>query len=196
MKDFQDEQNCCFKPSQFQKMRKGLAASVTSATRRRQRRSTLPALSVQIWTRIWRKQTGRFAIVTGDWVKIGPDSGLQRVLSGVVTTRSLESDFINWSHRLQIYGLDLWNVGSILQFVEYVKSSGPHLDILINNSAPTLWLFLGASSQGYTTYAYSYSSSESSSLPRMLPVSPLACWLSPPPLVSAAGQQSPFSSSS
>ena len=33
---------------------------------------------------------------------------------------------------------------------------------------------LGASSQGYATYAYSYSSSESSSLPRMLPVSPLA----------------------
>ena len=94
---------------------------------------------------------GRFAIVTGGRIKIGLEVALRLLRDGctvIVTSRfpssaiqrySLESDYQTWSHRLQIFGLDLQDLGSILQFVEFVKSTVPHLDILINNAAQTLW---------------------------------------------------------
>ena len=95
--------------------------------------------------------SGRFAIVTGGRVKIGLEVALRLLRDGctvIVTSRfpssamqrySLESDYTTWSHRLQIFGLDLQDLGSILNFVEFVKSTVPHLDILINNAAQTLW---------------------------------------------------------
>ena len=95
--------------------------------------------------------TGRFAIVTGGRVKIGLEVALRLLRDGctvIVTSRfpssamqrySLEPDYTTWSHRLRIFGLDLQDLGSILQFVEFVKSTVPHLDILINNAAQTLW---------------------------------------------------------
>ena len=95
--------------------------------------------------------TGRFAIVTGGRVKIGLEVALRLLRDGctvIATSRfpssamrrySFEPDYTTWSHRLQIFGLDLQDLGSILKFVEFAKSTVPHLDILINNAAQTLW---------------------------------------------------------
>ena len=95
--------------------------------------------------------TGRFAIVTWGRVNIGLEVALRLLRDGctvIATSRfpssamrrySFELDYTTWSHRLQIFGLDLQDLGSILKFVEFAKSTVPHLDILINNAAQTLW---------------------------------------------------------
>lgn len=94
---------------------------------------------------------GRYAIVTGGRIKIGLETSLRLLRDGcfvIVTTRfpvdaakrySEEKDFDVWKHRLRIVHLDLQNMASIEEFLEYVQQNIPHLDILINNAAQTIF---------------------------------------------------------
>ena len=94
--------------------------------------------------------TGRYAIVTGGRIKIGFETALMLLRDGcfvIVTTRfpgnalskfSNHSDFDKWKDRLKILRLDLQDVQSINEFLNYVHETIPHLDILINNAAQTI----------------------------------------------------------
>lgn len=94
---------------------------------------------------------GRYAIVTGGRIKIGFETSLRLLRDGcfvVVTTRfpvnaaerfSKESDFDVWKHRLKIARLELQDMRSIEEFLVYVQQNIPHLDILINNAAQTIY---------------------------------------------------------
>jgi NAD(P)-dependent dehydrogenase (short-subunit alcohol dehydrogenase family) len=96
------------------------------------------------------KLEGKVALVTGARVKIGFQVGLMLLRSGaqlVVTTRfpndaalryAREPDFADWSHRLQIHGLDLRHAPSVELFTQYLDRHLPRLDILINNAAQTV----------------------------------------------------------
>jgi len=71
---------------------------------------------------------GRVALLTGGRVKIGYQAGLKLLRSGahlIVTTRfpcnaaaryAQEADFGDWSHRLEIFGLDLRNTPAVETF--------------------------------------------------------------------------------
>ena len=48
-------------------------------------------------------------------------------------------DFDVWKHRLKICRLDLQDMRTIEEFLVYVKQNIPHLDILINNAAQTIY---------------------------------------------------------
>jgi NAD(P)-dependent dehydrogenase (short-subunit alcohol dehydrogenase family) len=90
------------------------------------------------------------AIITGSRLKIGYQATLMMLRAGatvIATTRfpvdsakrfSAESDFHNWGHRLQIYGLDLRHTPSVELFCRYIESKYHRLDILINNAAQTV----------------------------------------------------------
>jgi len=94
--------------------------------------------------------TGKFAIVTGGRIKIGFHTAVRLLRDGcfvIVTTRfpvngwkvySELADFVSWKHRLRILALDLQDLANINKFLEDVKTTIPHLDILINNAAQTL----------------------------------------------------------
>lgn len=93
---------------------------------------------------------GRYAIVTGGRIKIGYETALRLLRDEcfvIVTTRfpanaaerfNKEKDFSVWKHRLKIARLDLQDMRSISEFLEYVQQNIPHLDILINNAAQTI----------------------------------------------------------
>ncbi|MBX7116034.1 MAG: SDR family NAD(P)-dependent oxidoreductase [Myxococcaceae bacterium] len=93
---------------------------------------------------------GKVALITGSRVKIGFQASLMLLRSGaqvIATTRfpndaaerySREPDFLEWSHRLNIHGLDLRHAPSVELFARYVESAYPRLDILINNAAQTV----------------------------------------------------------
>ncbi|KAL9964292.1 hypothetical protein ACROYT_G027913 [Oculina patagonica] len=93
---------------------------------------------------------GRYAIVTGGRIKIGYETAVRLLRDEcfvIVTTRfpvnaverfSNEKDFSVWKHRLKIARLDLQDMRSINEFLEYVHQNIPHLDILINNAAQTI----------------------------------------------------------
>ncbi len=93
---------------------------------------------------------GQTALVTGARLKIGYHIGLFLLRSGaelIATTRfpndasaryANEPDFAEWSHRLQIYGLDLRHAPSVEVFAQHIHSSRGRLDILINNAAQTV----------------------------------------------------------
>lgn len=49
-----------------------------------------------------------------------------------------EADYVEWAARLDIYGVDLLNLGEIPALVTHVTASYGRLDILINNAAQTL----------------------------------------------------------
>lgn len=49
------------------------------------------------------------------------------------------TDFDVWKQRLKICRLDLQDMKTIDEFLTYVKSTIPHLDILINNAAQTIY---------------------------------------------------------
>jgi NAD(P)-dependent dehydrogenase (short-subunit alcohol dehydrogenase family) len=51
---------------------------------------------------------------------------------------SQEKDFSDWSHRLQIHGLDLRHTPSVEIFSRYIEQHTPRLDLLINNAAQTV----------------------------------------------------------
>ncbi len=94
--------------------------------------------------------TGRIAIVTGGRIRIGYATALRLLRSGarvVVLTRfptdaairySKETDFLGWSERLAIHGLDFRDLTGVQKFPEIFLQNYPHLDILINNAAQTV----------------------------------------------------------
>ncbi|MDZ7968274.1 MAG: SDR family NAD(P)-dependent oxidoreductase [Nostoc sp. DedSLP03] len=101
-----------------------------------------------------RQQTadlrGTIAIVTGARVKIGYGVALRLLRNGatvIATSRfphdaakryATEPDFLEWQHRLQIYGLDLRHLHNVEQFTQHVCKFYPRLDIIINNAAQTV----------------------------------------------------------
>ena len=52
---------------------------------------------------------------------------------------SKQPDYSAWKSRLKIYQLDLQDLTSINNFLDFVEKIIPHLDILINNAAMTIW---------------------------------------------------------
>ncbi len=93
---------------------------------------------------------GQVALITGSRLKIGYQATLMMLRAGarvIATTRfpkdsalrfSRETDFSQWGHRLQIYGLDLRHTPSVELFCDYIIQTYPRLDILINNAAQTV----------------------------------------------------------
>jgi NAD(P)-dependent dehydrogenase (short-subunit alcohol dehydrogenase family) len=94
--------------------------------------------------------SGRVALLTGGRVKIGYQAGLKLLRSGahlIVTTRfprdsaaryAAEPDFVEWSNRLEIFGLDLRHVPSVEAFCRQVLSTHDRLDFIINNACQTV----------------------------------------------------------
>jgi NAD(P)-dependent dehydrogenase (short-subunit alcohol dehydrogenase family) len=93
---------------------------------------------------------GRVALLTGGRVKIGYQAGLKLLRCGarlVVTTRfprnaaarySREGDFAEWSHRLEIHGLDLRHTPAVEAFCRDIRSKLGRLDFIINNACQTV----------------------------------------------------------
>jgi len=93
---------------------------------------------------------GRVALVTGCRVKIGYQAGIKLLRSGatlIVTTRfprdsaaryARESDFSEWSDRLEIYGLDLRHTPSVEGFCRELLATRDRLDFIINNACQTV----------------------------------------------------------
>ncbi len=93
---------------------------------------------------------GQVALITGSRLKIGYQATLMMLRAGarvVATTRfpkdsalrfSMEPDFPDWGHRLQVYGLDLRHTPSVELFTDYIQETYQRLDILINNAAQTV----------------------------------------------------------
>jgi NAD(P)-dependent dehydrogenase (short-subunit alcohol dehydrogenase family) len=94
--------------------------------------------------------TGRVALLTGGRVKIGYQAGLKLLRAGahlIVTTRfprdsaaryAAEPDFAQWSHRLEIFGLDLRHTPSVEAFCAEIVATRDRLDFLINNACQTV----------------------------------------------------------
>ncbi len=101
-----------------------------------------------------REQTadlgGHYALVTGARVKIGFQASLKLLRAGahvVVTTRfpidaadryAREPDYGEFSHRLQIHGLDLRHTPSVELFARFLGERLPRLDYIINNACQTV----------------------------------------------------------
>ncbi len=93
---------------------------------------------------------GRVALLTGGRVKIGYQAGLKLLRSGahlIVTTRfphnaaaryAQEADFGEWSHRLEIFGLDLRDTPSVETFCRDLAASRERLDFIVNNACQTV----------------------------------------------------------
>jgi NAD(P)-dependent dehydrogenase (short-subunit alcohol dehydrogenase family) len=93
---------------------------------------------------------GRVALLTGGRVKIGYQAGLKLLRAGaqlIVTTRfprnsaaryAQESDFGEWAHRLEIFGLDLRHTPSVEAFCRVLLATRPRLDFIINNACQTV----------------------------------------------------------
>ena len=104
----------------------------------------------------WVKRTetadlrGRVALLTGGRVKIGYQAGIKLLRAGahlIVTTRfphdsatryAAEPDFKEWSHRLEIFGLDLRHTPSVEAFCKHVMTKYQRLDFIINNACQTV----------------------------------------------------------
>ncbi len=93
---------------------------------------------------------GRIALLTGGRVKIGYQAGLKLLRAGatlLVTTRfprdsaerySREPDFGEWSHRLQVFGLDLRHTPSVEAFCRELLATRTRLDFIVNNACQTV----------------------------------------------------------
>jgi NAD(P)-dependent dehydrogenase (short-subunit alcohol dehydrogenase family) len=93
---------------------------------------------------------GRVALLTGGRVKIGYQAGLKLLRAGaalIVTTRfprdsaaryAEEPDFGSWSHRLEIFGLDLRHTPSVEAFCSHMLATRERLDFIINNACQTV----------------------------------------------------------
>jgi NAD(P)-dependent dehydrogenase (short-subunit alcohol dehydrogenase family) len=93
---------------------------------------------------------GKVALLTGGRVKIGYQAGLKLLRSGahlIVTTRfprnaavryAQEPDFVDWSDRLEIFGLDLRHTPSVEAFCRDLVASRDRLDFIINNACQTV----------------------------------------------------------
>jgi NAD(P)-dependent dehydrogenase (short-subunit alcohol dehydrogenase family) len=94
--------------------------------------------------------SGRAALLTGGRVKIGYQAGLKLLRSGarlIVTTRfprdlaqryAQEADFGEWSHRLEIFGLDMRHTPSVEAFCRHLLATLPRLDFIVNNACQTV----------------------------------------------------------
>ena len=94
--------------------------------------------------------TGQVALVTGARVKIGYQAGLKLLRCGatlIATTRfprdaatryAEEPDFDRWSHRLEIYGLDLRHTPSVEAFCDHLTRRYGRLDHIISNACQTV----------------------------------------------------------
>lgn len=94
--------------------------------------------------------TGQVALMTGSRLKIGYHVSLMMLRAGatvIATTRfpadsairfAKEKDYIKWSSRLHIHGLDLRHTPSVELFCTYIENTYDRLDILINNAAQTV----------------------------------------------------------
>ena len=93
----------------------------------------------------------RHAIVTGARIKIGFEIALRLLRNGcsVVGTSRFPSDALarfkqvadydQFKDRLKLCYLDFEDLGSVSSFLSYVEETIPHLDILINNAAQTIY---------------------------------------------------------
>ncbi len=93
---------------------------------------------------------GRVALLTGGRIKIGYQAGLKLLRAGahlVVTTRfprdsakryAREPDFSEWSHRLEIFGLDMRSPSSVEALCRHLLDTHPRLDFIINNACQTV----------------------------------------------------------
>jgi NAD(P)-dependent dehydrogenase (short-subunit alcohol dehydrogenase family) len=104
----------------------------------------------------WRKRSesadlrGRVALLTGGRVKIGYQAGIKLLRAGahvIVSTRfprdsaaryAAESDFKEWGHRLEIFGLDLRHTPSVEAFCRHLLATRSRLDFIINNACQTV----------------------------------------------------------
>ena len=94
--------------------------------------------------------TGRVALLTGGRVKIGYQAGLKLLRAGaslIVTTRfprdsaaryAAEPDFAEWSHRLEVFGLDLRHTPSVEAFCAHLLATRDRLDFIVNNACQTV----------------------------------------------------------
>jgi len=94
--------------------------------------------------------SGRVALLTGGRVKIGYQTGIKLLRAGarvIVTTRfprdaaaryAEESDFFDWSERLEIYGLDLRHTPSVEVFAQHIAENYERLDFILNNACQTV----------------------------------------------------------
>src|SRR5207253_9650289 len=93
---------------------------------------------------------GRVALLSGGRVKIGYQAGIKLLRAGahlIVTTRfprdsaaryAQESDFAEWGHRLEIFGLDLRHTPSVEAFCRHLLATRDRLDFIINNACQTV----------------------------------------------------------
>jgi len=93
---------------------------------------------------------GRVALLTGGRVKIGYQAGIKLLRAGaqlIVTTRfprdsavryAQETDFGDWAHRLEIFGLDLRHTPSVEAFCQHMMKKYARLDFIINNACQTV----------------------------------------------------------
>ncbi|MCW3466944.1 SDR family NAD(P)-dependent oxidoreductase [Chitinophaga nivalis] len=94
--------------------------------------------------------TGRTALITGARMKIGYATALRLLRDGarvIATTRfaadallhyTAEPDYAVWKERLTIYELDMISIPQVEQFIQFMLTTFPTLDIIINNAAQTL----------------------------------------------------------
>ncbi len=94
--------------------------------------------------------SGRVALLTGGRVKIGYQAGIKLLRAGahlIVSTRfprdaakryAAETDFDDWSDRLEIYGLDLRHTPSVEAFCHHLLSVHDRLDYIVNNACQTV----------------------------------------------------------
>ncbi len=94
--------------------------------------------------------TGRVALLTGGRVKIGYQAGIKLLRAGahlIVTTRfprdaalryAQESDFAQWGHRLEVFGLDLRHTPSVEAFCHHLGETRDRLDFIVNNACQTV----------------------------------------------------------
>jgi NAD(P)-dependent dehydrogenase (short-subunit alcohol dehydrogenase family) len=94
--------------------------------------------------------SGRVALLTGGRVKIGYQAGIKLLRAGahlIVTTRfprdsaaryAAEPDFSEWSHRLEIFGLDLRHTPSVEAFCSHLVATRDRLDFIVNNACQTV----------------------------------------------------------
>jgi NAD(P)-dependent dehydrogenase (short-subunit alcohol dehydrogenase family) len=93
---------------------------------------------------------GRVALLTGGRVKIGYQAGIKLLRAGaqlIVCTRfprdaavryAQETDFKEWGHRLEIFGLDLRHTPSVESLCRHLMATRNRLDFIINNACQTV----------------------------------------------------------
>ncbi len=94
--------------------------------------------------------SGTVALLTGGRVKIGYQAGIKLLRCGaelIVATRfprdaaaryAAETDFGEWGHRLEIFGLDLRHTPSVEAFCLHLLDTRDRLDFIVNNACQTV----------------------------------------------------------